>query len=211
MSTPKEIFLIRHGETDCNLKGIVQGSGIDSELNEAGWNQSQAFYHHYKHEAFDLIVSSTQLRSMQTIEPFITEGIQWFKDERIREISWGEHEGKSGEPELMEKYFRIISEWSSGRYDARPNLGESAEELGFRTGSFLNELLQRNEQKILVCTHGRTLRALICQILNRPLSDMEQIAQSNTGLYRCIWNGSQWNVLKKNCNAHLTMIQENHV
>ncbi|MFT5802452.1 MAG: broad specificity phosphatase PhoE, partial [Nonlabens sp.] len=32
----QEWYFIRHGQTDYNLRGIVQGSGIDSELNENG-------------------------------------------------------------------------------------------------------------------------------------------------------------------------------
>ncbi|HNU42529.1 MAG TPA: histidine phosphatase family protein, partial [Cyclobacteriaceae bacterium] len=32
----KKIYIIRHGQTDFNLKGIVQGSGVDSSLNVRG-------------------------------------------------------------------------------------------------------------------------------------------------------------------------------
>ncbi|EJF08716.1 histidine phosphatase family protein, partial [Pontibacter sp. BAB1700] len=32
----KKIYLIRHGQTDFNLQGIVQGSGVDASLNELG-------------------------------------------------------------------------------------------------------------------------------------------------------------------------------
>jgi probable phosphoglycerate mutase len=30
----KTIYLIRHGQTDFNKQGIVQGSGVDSSLND---------------------------------------------------------------------------------------------------------------------------------------------------------------------------------
>jgi probable phosphoglycerate mutase len=39
----KDIYLIRHGETDYNRMGVVQGSGIDADLNELGQRQAQAF------------------------------------------------------------------------------------------------------------------------------------------------------------------------
>jgi len=42
----KTIYFIRHGETEYNKLGIVQGSGVDSELNENGRAQAQAFYNH---------------------------------------------------------------------------------------------------------------------------------------------------------------------
>ena len=43
----KDIYLIRHGETDYNRLGVVQGSGIDADLNELGQRQAKAFFDHY--------------------------------------------------------------------------------------------------------------------------------------------------------------------
>lgn len=40
----KDIYLIRHGETEYNRKGVVQGSGIDADLNELGQKQAAAFF-----------------------------------------------------------------------------------------------------------------------------------------------------------------------
>jgi probable phosphoglycerate mutase len=40
----KTIYLIRHGETDYNRRGVVQGSGVDSDLNEMGQAQATAFF-----------------------------------------------------------------------------------------------------------------------------------------------------------------------
>src|SRR5690606_41217146 len=53
-----------------NLKGIVQGRGIDSPLNETGKKQAEAFYAHYRDVAFDKIYTSTLLRTHQTVAPF---------------------------------------------------------------------------------------------------------------------------------------------
>ena len=39
MTKFKELFILRHGETNQNLNGIVQGSGIDSDLNHSGYAQ----------------------------------------------------------------------------------------------------------------------------------------------------------------------------
>jgi len=203
MAQEKLIYIIRHGETDCNLNGIVQGCGIDSELNQKGFHQSKLFYEQYRHEKFDLVISSHLKRSIQTVQNFISEGIPHIRDQRIREISWGEHEGKSGEPELMEKYFQILKHWSTGNYHARPVNGESAEELQDRIGLFLNELTNRAESKILICTHGRTLRAMMCLIQNLPISRMEDIHQQNTGLYKCRYIHGNWDLLETNSLTHI--------
>ena len=48
----KRLFLVRHGQTDFNLKGIIQGGGVDSSINEKGREQAQAFFEKYKNEDF---------------------------------------------------------------------------------------------------------------------------------------------------------------
>ena len=54
----KEIYIVRHGQTDLNAQGIVQGKGVDAPLNELGQKQANAFYEAYKHVPFDALYSS---------------------------------------------------------------------------------------------------------------------------------------------------------
>jgi len=206
-----EVFFIRHGETECNRLGIVQGCGIDSDLNENGWLQGKSFFDRYQDHGFELVITSHLKRSIQTVSHFASLGIPFLQDTRLREIGWGEHEGKAGEPELMEKYHRIIQCWASGQYEARPHGGESAEELGKRISDFAGDLLKRPEKKILVCTHGRTLRALICRLNGQPLSDMEKIEQKNTGLYRFIRHPERWQMVESHNTLHLQATTRIHV
>jgi probable phosphoglycerate mutase len=56
--TKKTIYLIRHGETDFNRQGIVQGSGVDSDLNELGRAQAEAFFQSYQNVNFDKVYTS---------------------------------------------------------------------------------------------------------------------------------------------------------
>ncbi|MBK9272158.1 MAG: histidine phosphatase family protein [Saprospiraceae bacterium] len=210
MGMDKTVFIIRHGETECNQMGIVQGCGIDSDLNENGYRQSKLFYQHYKHENFQLIYSSQLKRSYQTVEPFIVDGIPYRQDWRIQEINWGEHEGKRGEPELMMKYQFIIEQWAKGNYHAKPYLGESAAELESRIKMHLEEIENCPESKILICTHGRTLRAMICMLMHLPLSQMENIKQHNTGLYKFRLKKESWEAMELNNLTHLQTVSNLH-
>jgi bisphosphoglycerate-dependent phosphoglycerate mutase len=54
----KKIYIIRHGQTDFNKNGIVQGAGVDSSLNETGRQQAKAFYDKYKGEGFEKVYVS---------------------------------------------------------------------------------------------------------------------------------------------------------
>ncbi|RMG84433.1 MAG: histidine phosphatase family protein, partial [Bacteroidetes bacterium] len=85
----KTIFILRHGQTDYNRQGIVQGGGVDSSLNETGEAQAQAFYEKYAGEGFEVVLTSTLQRTRQTVQSFIESGIPWEQFPEIDEMSWG--------------------------------------------------------------------------------------------------------------------------
>ncbi len=201
--TTKTLYIVRHGETEQNKKGIVQGRGVDSVLNETGIKQAEFFYQHYKEYNFDQLFCSTQQRSYQTIQGFDPFGMSIIRDSRLDEINWGEHEGKAGNPELMDKYYRIIHSWSNGNYHDAALGGESAFELSQRLKSFLGDLNGMDFSKALICTHGRTIRALICLLKQQDLKHMEVVQHRNTGLYVAEWQVNQWNVILENDSKHL--------
>ena len=64
----KEIYFIRHGETDWNKEFRTQGRMNDNELNEDGFNQSVKVGEYLSKHKFDLIISSGLKRSHQTAE-----------------------------------------------------------------------------------------------------------------------------------------------
>ena len=132
----KEWYFIRHGETEYNEKGIVQGSGIDSQLNSKGIRQARAFYQTYQSLPFDKIITSALQRTRQTIQPFLNKGFPVYRDASINEISWGIYEGKSASEDMKEAYKYMISQWSAGHFDTRPEQGESITELGARLSGF---------------------------------------------------------------------------
>ena len=67
----KKVYLVRHGQTDFNLKNIVQGSGVDAELNDFGRRQAQKFFDVYRHVTFDKVYTSVLKRTKQTVQPFL--------------------------------------------------------------------------------------------------------------------------------------------
>lgn len=179
----KYIWLIRHGETDFNRQGIVQGSGVDTSLNEEGQRQARAFFDHYRSEPFDKILISNLQRTHQTVRHFWEAGLPVEQHAAINEISWGFQEGLLPTPESREEYEFVSSSWSAGNLHARVKGGESAHELGQRLKPFIEELKTRSEKNLLVCTHGRTLRGILALMLEDDLSAMERYHHHNTCLY----------------------------
>ncbi len=202
-------YIIRHGETDFNAAGIVQGRGVDSSLNEKGREQAALFYQKYKNIPFDLVITSTLKRAQETAAPFLLENkINTIFTANIDEIHWGVSEGKVSSLEMRNNYREVLKEWKAGNYDIATTGGETPGELAERLRVFIAEaeLFSPTEIKnVLVVSHGRTLRALICLLKNEPLANMELYEHSNTGLFRADLevSTSKWTVLGDMNTAHL--------
>lgn len=198
-----EFYIIRHGQTDYNKNRIVQGSGIDSDLNELGRMQALQFYNFYKNIKFDFIITSALKRSWQTVEPFILEHhVPFKKTHLINEISWGVHEGRSGNLQMKEDYDNMIREWSMGNYDARLEQAESAQELITRCSKFVDMLRTISYQRVLICTHGRTLRCLMCIMKGQNMHEMENYDHHNTGLFLARYADYKFEFIKENDISH---------
>lgn len=202
--TTKKIYLIRHGQTDFNLKGIVQGSGVDSSLNAKGMAQARAFFDMYKHIAFDKIYTSTLKRTRESVMGFIELGIPTESLSGLNEISWGTKEGQPITPEEDQYYHWMLDQWRLGNTHERIEGGESPEDVMKRQAVALKHVLsQPNEEQILICMHGRAIRILLCQLLNYPLKSMDMFEHENLCLYLLEQTGSHFTVRKYNDTQHL--------
>ena len=199
-----KIYFIRHGETDFNKKRIIQGSGVDSSLNETGRTQARAFYESYKNVPFDKVITSTLKRTAETVRPFLDSGLNWEKNADINEMNWGVHEGQPGSEEMKVLYQNMIAAWGADDFDHRLEKGESARELAVRIQRFLDSLKSRTEKTLLVCSHGRAMRCIVSLMREQHLREMENVAHANTGLYLAELKDGKFSVLKENDTTHLT-------
>ena len=199
----KDIYIIRHGETELNRLGIVQGSGVDAGLNKTGQQQAQAFFKNYHHIPFEVVLTSALRRTHETVSSFVDMGIPWEQFPEINEIGWGTHEGKPSTPEMREEYRQVATAWQQGNFDARMNQGESAAELAKRLGTFVEHLRQRPEEQILVCGHGRAIRCLMCLLGEVSLTGMDTFKHHNTGLYQVHYYDDTFHFQLQNDIRHL--------
>lgn len=184
MTTKKTIYLIRHGETDFNKNGIIQGSGINSNLNENGFMQAELFYMAYKHIPFDKIYTSELKRTLQSVNPFLKNGLKHEQLQELNEINWGMMEGAVPTKINQMHYYQMIDDWKNGYIDKSVEKGESPAQLFQRQKLGLEKILSKeNERNILICMHGRALKSFLCLMLNEPLKKMEDFKHSNLCLY----------------------------
>lgn len=200
----KKIFIVRHGQTDYNLRGIVQGCGVNSILNETGEQQAEAFYQKYKNYPFDKIYTSTLQRTIQSVQKFIDAGLPHESLAGLNEIHWGNKEGQPFTPEENDYYLTVTRGWQEGNIEMCIEGGESPVKVQERQKIALSHILnQENENNILICMHGRAMRILLCHLLNYPLKCMDMFEHHNLGLYEVTFTGKMFIIDKYNDQSHL--------
>ncbi len=200
----KKIYLLRHGQTDYNLRGVVQGSGIDSSLNDNGIKQAQAFFEAYKHVPFQKVYFSGLQRTRQTIQSFLDMGLPSESVPELNEICWGKYEGFPMTHEENQYYLHMLDQWSSGSLDYAIEGGESPLVVSERLRKGIDHILSQEGETILICMHGRSMRILLCILLGYNLRFMDIFEHQNLGLYLLHQNGNgKFSVKKFNSGDHL--------
>jgi probable phosphoglycerate mutase len=200
----KELYIIRHGETELNKQGIVQGRGINSDLNDTGRAQAEAFYAKYKDVAFDKVYTSELKRTHQTVKGFIDAGLPWTQLSGLDELAWGTWEGQPNDENAMAAFKSIMEKWTSGDYDARFEGGESPADVIIRQKEALEVIRSAKAEKtVLICMHGRAMRLFLCLLTGRPLSEMTEFPHLNTTLYKVEMTGDQYVITGFNNTDHL--------
>ena len=195
-----KLYIIRHAETEYNRKGIIQGSEVDSDINDVGESQANSFYEYYKDINFDKIYVSDLKRTFQTIRRFTENGLSYEKLKEFNEISWGINQGKSDD---LEDYARLIDTWLAGNLDNKFKEGESPNEMSARLVKGFNKVLDDDHDTVLLCIHGRALRILLSKIIDNDLTKMDKYVHSNTGLYILEYKNGKYEILGSNLRDHL--------
>lgn len=196
--------MVRHGQTDYNLQGIVQGSGVDASLNDTGRAQARAFFEAYRHIPMDRIYTSALKRSKESVTDFIGLGVKSESTTSLNEISWGSKEGQKITPEEDAYYHWMLKQWQAGQTHIPIEGGESPDAVALRQRKFIDMLRSRpNDRNILVCMHGRAMRILLCQLMHYPLRSMDMFEHENLGLYLLHHDGNLFTVDLYNNTDHL--------
>lgn len=203
MKKPQEIFIVRHGQTDYNLKRIIQGRGVDSHLNNTGRQQALALFENYRHHDFDAVFASALIRTHQTVMPFESLGHTIGKHAHLDEIGWGDQEGKRPTRAMNTRYKKMIAAWENGQLDHKTETGESPLEVQARLSAFLEKMYEQGHDKVLICTHGRTARVLICTLLGISLTNMQHYPHKNTGVTHLTLHQNKYELQGLNCLKHL--------
>ncbi len=198
----KQIYLLRHAQSEFNEKGIFQGR-LDSDLTPLGFVQARQSALYFRDKGIEVIYTSPQRRALKTA---LTVGdvleLEPVVDERIREMSFGYLEGRDFW-KLYDDEREMINRWL---YDPIGNplpQQEEGEAFEKRVLSFLEDIKKSEHSRILVVGHGGTLHALICLALGMPLSKMWHVHIDNTGISLLEEDRSGFRLVFLNSLCHL--------
>jgi probable phosphoglycerate mutase len=198
------LYIIRHGETDLNKRGIIQGRGINTDLNDHGRLQAASFYEKYKEVPFEKVYTSSLKRTHQTVQKFIDISLPWIQLPGLDELAWGIYEGKEGTLENRAIFREMLENWTKGDLHFKFEGGESPLEVKERQLEALEEVMKASDDNnVLICMHGRAMRLFLCVLLDLPLSEMEKFPHQNTCLYKVYYDGSKFEIVDFNNIDHL--------
>ena len=186
------IYFVRHGETDWNVQGLIQG-WTDIPLNPKGHTQASAVARALTavpgfSADFAFVVSPLQ-RARQTMgyiaEALSLEPPQIAIEPAVTELGFGEWEGK---PFWELKASPIYPAHPEDRYAWRPTNGESYEDGHIRINQWLDTL----DRPTVVVAHGAIGRCLIAEIAGLPRRDLVEL-EMRQGFYCRLHGGkAEW-------------------
>lgn len=175
------VYLARHGETDWNLKGLIQGH-TDIPLNETGKKQAFELAAAIKDKGISIrkIYSSDLQRARETAE--IAAQVLLVETEAlkgIQEVNLGRWEGYTWK-QVREFFPDEYRKWYNNRRYEVPPEGESYEQVLQRVVPVLSRI-SSEEENVLVVVHSAVIMALLSYIYEKPFEEMSRNFRTSNG------------------------------
>ena len=172
-----KLYIVRHGKTTWNEKGLLQGS-TDIDLNNDGIKEAKELALMLDLNNIDICISSPLKRARQTAS-ILTQGkVKIIYDDLLKERGFGSYEGKKINFDLIGK------QWDYKLNDSSNGI-ESIKECLNRTKKFLDKIKKEYPNKnILIVSHGGTMKAFHYNIVGyNENTDFLSFNPKNTTLY----------------------------
>ena len=156
------VTLVRHGQTDNNYSGIVQGS-TNALLNDSGRRQCERLKAKIHDISFDYCYMSPMIRAVETAMILVGDRVELIPDKRLIERGMGEFEGKDYNE------YKSLDYWDYDKNNSDFGV-EPIQDLFNRCNDFLNYIKNKHpDGRILIVTHSAPYRAIRHIILGHDL------------------------------------------
>lgn len=156
------LYLMRHGQTDWNLKHRSQGWNNTVTLNDNGIEQSYNAAEKLRDLEIETIYSSDLKRAKKTADIVsATLDLPVHYTKRLREMNFGKAEGVK-KTDLPAKFPHIYPAFNDinnpERYDVKYPNGETIGEVQQRFMKLATKLYEDGRKNVLLVTHGMLIR-----------------------------------------------------
>jgi 2,3-bisphosphoglycerate-dependent phosphoglycerate mutase len=201
------ILLVRHGETDWNAIGRIQGHS-DTPLNATGRDQAQRTARRLALEPVRALYSSDLARAFETASAIgLALGLTVVTSSNLRERQYGAWEGLTS-AEIQTRYPEQFAAWRARVTDFAPPLGETRSQLLTRARVELQRIARRHVGEVaVVVTHGGFCYVLINHILGSVDGDRREFTFGNASIHTLEVTGDRWSVISMNETTHLLAVE----
>ncbi len=154
----KKIYLIRHGETESNRKGIFRGR-LDIPLSKKGEEQAELLVEYFKDKKIEIVFSSPLSRAFKTAKICFPQN-NVFKDELLNNLDLGEWSGKEKE-EIKIKSPAEWAKWVNHPEKIKFPKGETLGDVYKRAKKLLFKLSGIKEDNIALVSHRSVIKTIL--------------------------------------------------
>ena len=198
-----KLILVRHGETETNRLGRIQGVS-QTPLNERGLEQAAAAARALEQDAPFILYASPLRRAAQTAEAIANRvGINAILEGGLIEMDVGEFEGLTGR-QLRERFPDVMRSWDEDAFQTVMPGGESLAVVRDRAWQAVTKLADQNGNETAVAvTHNFTIQMILCTVLGMPPNNFRRLRVDLGSITRLEVRADRAVQLSVNETAHL--------
>ena len=198
------LLLIRHGETDWNNEGRIQGH-TDTPLNARGIAQAEKLAARLAREKIDAIYTSPLARARATAELIAREhGVAVISDDRLKEKCLGDLEGITG-AEFEQQHAELYRAWRESETHYPLPGEETPSAVQERVQAFLDRVRAEHPDgaQVAVISHGGTLSMFLATLIGLDIQRRFPFWFDNASVSHIDLSGTRSRLRLLNDTCHL--------
>jgi broad specificity phosphatase PhoE len=180
------LYLIRHGETDHNRDGRVQGH-TESDLSDLGLEQAKRVRGRLDGVDIDIAYTSPLRRAFETCRLGLDASVPRETHDGLKEINLGEWEGVKAS-DLRQRYPEDVKNWFTRPTLVRIPGAETIDEFRDRVSTTIASLRgDENKGTLAIFAHGGVICTYLTHILGMSADDIWRFKIRNGSVTRVIF------------------------
>jgi len=198
-----KLILVRHGETQLNKDGRIQGIG-DAPLNATGRAQAEAAARALKRDLPLVLYSSPVARALESsgiISATLKEPLIQIME--LAEADAGKLEGLTGQ-EMRQRFPEFARRWALDSSNTEMPAGESLIQVQKRAWRAIEDLVEKHpDDTVVAVTHNFVIQTIVCAALEIPIRNSRRLRQNLGGITRMDFSSDQSSMVSLNETWHL--------